>query len=299
MSAKHLNKADARKDDEWFTPTRVVARELEHHFNSLKGKRILCNCNDIFSAFGDYNWHLLSVRDVTVVGKDKYYYSAPYGQTSYEVPYPPDMIPASYCDKVGLQLLSECDVVVTNPPFSKTTSFVKDVLDAGKDLLCINALTNVFNKDVFPYILEGRLRFGYTSPNGVYTHKLGTARSFNNLCWFTTLPVERYYFHSGMTFASREWKRYDIFPDVIHVERCSHIPMDYEGVMGVPATFLQHHNPEQFEIVDARTMTDDKRFLKADMGFMGAHYVTIDGKHPFSRIFIRRTHPLVKLDERS
>lgn len=284
MTAADLNRATKNKNDELYTPIEAIEREIPNYSEFLRGKHILCNCRDADSAFARYDFFKHGVREVVVVGADKIIVGAPYGQTSYEVPYPKTLIPASYKDEMGLQLLSECDIVITNPPFSKIRDFIKTVHEAGKDFIIVAPIHAVANKYVGRLLVDGKLRIGYTSISHPFTHEDGSKQKFGNIVWFTNLPVKRkQYTPSGKhTVLSRSYPCYDNLPDVIFVDRARNIPLDYKGVMAVPLSFLCHHNEEQFELVDFSTLKD------SEYAILSGFEATVDGKNKFSRVLIRR-----------
>lgn len=282
MTAAVLNRATGAKRDEFFTPLEAVERELPHYAEHLRGKRILCNCRDIDSEFSRFDWFKYNPHQVVYVGADRYIVSRAWGSTSYEVPYPQNLVPSSYKDAVGLELLKECDVVVTNPPFSKIRDFIKTVVKAGKDFVIVAPITAVLNIYVGNLLAEGKLRFGYTSVKEPFLLPDGSKQKFGNIVWFTSFPVDRHERKLTKTLASQNYQTYDNLPDVLFIDKCRNIPVDYDGIMAVPVSFLCSHNENQFEIVDGRTLHNSK------YGICNGYDNTVNGKREFSRVFIRR-----------
>lgn len=150
-----------------------------------------------------------------------------------------------------IELLKEADILCTNPPFSLFREYVAQLVEYDKKFLVIGNQNAITYKEIFPLIKENKIWSGYYHIKE-FKQKDGTYKKFGNIQWFTNLE------HSKRNEELVLWKRYaeepDHFPkydnyDAINVDKVVEIPMDYEGVMGVPITFLDKYNPEQFEIV--------------------------------------------------
>ncbi len=192
-----------------------------------------------------------------------------------------------------IELLKEADVVVTNPPFSLFREYVAQLMEYGKKFLIIGNVNAITYKEIFPLIKENRLWFGCSIHSGdrefqvpeYYPLEAAGCRideagnkyiRVKGVRWFTNLDYQDR--HEQLTlykqYSPDEYPKYDNY-DAIEVGKVSDIPYDYDGVMGVPITFLDKYNPEQFEIIRFRKGNDDKD-------------LSIDGKYPYFRILIRR-----------
>ena len=205
-----------------------------------------------------------------------------------------------------LELLKQSDIVVTNPPFSLFREYVKQLVDYQKKFLIIGNMNAITYKEVFPLIKENKMWLGngfnagnayFLTPankeyaSGVYDEKTGLVK-FRNCCWFTNLdhgrrhrPLPLMTMADNLRFSKHKeikgkeaYDRYDNY-DAIEVPFTDTIPSDYDGVMGVPISFLDKYSPEQFEIVGIDRYVEDnpnygKRF-------------TIDGKEIYARVLIR------------
>lgn len=164
-----------------------------------------------------------------------------------------------------VELLKAADVVVTNPPFSLFREFVALMMKYQKPFLVIGSQNNITYKDIFKYLRNNELWLGYKSgdmsfrvPN--YFEPRATRywvdesgqkwRSMGNICWFTNLDIQKRHEDLDLYkyYVPEEYPMYDNC-EAINVAKVSEIPMDYEGAMGVPITFLDKYNPEQFEIL--------------------------------------------------
>lgn len=169
--------------------------------------------------------------------------------------------------KESIALLKQSDVVVTNPPFSLFREFVEQLMEYDKKFLIIGTWNAITYKEIFKLLMDNKLWIGVNS-NRNFTGFIvpkhypldGTeARidengnrivSSNNTCWFTNLDISKR--HEELIL----YKKYDpeLYPkydncDAIDVSKTNDIPYDYKGVMGVPITFMNKYNPDQFEIL--------------------------------------------------
>jgi len=170
-----------------------------------------------------------------------------------------------------IKLLKEADIVVTNPPFSLFREYVAQLVQYDKKFLIIGNTNAVKYNDVFKLIKVDRLRTGYTNFNvGMFFIVPDTWKKFHHInedgkkivrvstaCWFTNLDVTKH--HELITlykkYTPKEYPKYDNY-DAININKYPDIPADYDGIMGVPITFLDKYNPTQFKILG---IFDDKR----------------------------------------
>lgn len=176
--------------------------------------------------------------------------------------------------KECIEFLKQADVVVTNPPFSLFRQYVAQLYEYNKKFLIIGNQNAITYKEIFPLIRDNKLWLGYTSgdmafkvPNyypprstRYWEDKSGQKwRSFGNICWFTNIDIKKR--HEVLPlykkYTPSEYPKYDNY-DAINVNKVNDIPCDYKGVMGVPITFLDKYNPDQFDIVAFRKGKDGK-----------------------------------------
>jgi hypothetical protein len=218
--------------------------------------------------------------------------------------------------------LDEADIVVTNPPFSLMIEYLTTLLSAGKSFLVLGNINQVIYSDLFPFVQQRRLWLGANSghfwfrvpdhyepketdyrqdANGQKWRRMG------GICWFTNLDHRKR--HENMVlvekYSPKKYPRYDNY-DAIEVSRTVDIPEDWEGVMGVPVTFLAKYNPEQFEIVGTDASNDPgnvgrtrwytsqecREAYQARFGKPGTYDLNaaavVAGVKRYKRIFIRR-----------
>ncbi|MBQ7449149.1 MAG: adenine-specific methyltransferase EcoRI family protein [Paludibacteraceae bacterium] len=230
--------------------------------------------NEVLDYNGDGRVDLADVR--YLIQNDKNVLSVLKGNGSFDSP---------EC----IELLKQADIVVTNPPFSLFREYLALLDKYNKQFLIIGNTNALTYKETFRMFQQDKIRTGYTNFNvGMFFQVPDSWEKFHHLengkkiarvstsCWFTNLPVAKHnedlilYKH----YTPEEYPKYDNY-NAINVNAYNDIPSDYEGVMGVPITFLDKYNPEQFEIIKFRKGDDDKD-------------LSINGKCPYFRILIRR-----------
>ena len=190
-----------------------------------------------------------------------------------------------------IEYLKQADIVVTNPPFSKFIQYITTLMKYEKQFLIIGRETSVSYKEVFPLLKNDKVWLGYTHAKE-FDRPNGTVKKFGNILWFTNLDVAKR--HEKLilykSYNEEDYPRYENF-DGIDVANISDIPKDYFGNMGVPVSFMNSYNPEQFEIVGygkgelAKSIGVTKNYRgRSDVA------ICVNGKHscPFSRLIIRR-----------
>ena len=203
--------------------------------------------------------------------------------------------------KECIDLLQQADVVVTNPPFSLFREYIGQLMDFGKKFVIVGHQNAITYKEVFPLIKENKLWLGYgfkgsaghfLSPyEDVATagdHRKGMIR-VSGVVWFTNLDIPKRNEQLDLIchYTPVNYPKYDNY-DAVEVGKTADIPKDYDGVMGVPITFLDKYNPEQFEIVGA-TESEGKGFSNGLWSnSSGVAQAVANGQRKYKRIFIRR-----------
>ena len=164
--------------------------------------------------------------------------------------------------KECIELLKQADIVVTNPPFSLFREYVEQLVKYNKKFLIIGHQNAITYKEIFPLIKDNKVWLGYGFKGGaahfysIYKdtasandHREGMIR-VSGVTWFTNLEHKKRneYLDLYKKYTPEEYPKYENH-DAINIDKTSDIPEDYNGVMGVPITFLDKYNPEQFEII--------------------------------------------------
>jgi hypothetical protein len=181
-----------------------------------------------------------------------------------------------------LDLLDESDIVVTNPPFSLFREYVSCLVEHNKKFLIIGNMNAITYKEFFPLIKNNKVCIGYNNPSEFDTPNGMTKKVQGR--WFTNLGIQKR--HEKLilwkNYTPDEYPHYDNY-DAINVDKVDQIPCDYDGNMGVPITYLDKYNPDQFEILgllqsstDEQAGTPNLRYyndfkeMRQDMTYTGA-----------------------------
>ena len=212
-----------------------------------------------------------------------------------------------------LALLDEADIVVTNPPFSLFREYVSILMEHEKKFVIVGNMNAITYKEIFPLLKDGIMWTGQKCFGGgmdmiqpastfdekkTKSYRIDEAgniiKNVMGVIWFTNLDIKKR--HEELILVKKyaghedEYPHYDNY-DAIEVSKVANIPLDYAGVMGVPITFLDKYNPEQFEILDARDIAkSDKQRKKPTLLIKDADSA-INGKPKYARIAIRNKHP--------
>lgn len=282
----NLHKAKDAKNDEFYTRIEDVAEELRHYKKHFAGKVVFCNCDDpTWSAFWRYfhlNFAELGLKKLISTHYDR---TEPTYKMEYEggddnnvevgVKTPLEGN-GDFRNKECLDLLDESDIVVTNPPFSLFREYVAVLMKHQKKFLILGNMNALTYKEIFPLIRDNQLWYGASIHSGDrkfyvpndYPLKASGCGVDNNgqkfirvkgVRWYTNLDYKAR--HEKLVlwknYTPEEYPKYDNY-DAINVNKYSEIPCDYDGVMGVPITFIDYYCPEQFEIVAFRKGNDGK-----------------------------------------
>ena len=272
MGNTSLKRAKDLKDDEFYTNYEDIKKELVNYAKYFKGKVIYCNCDDHYgiglgtpkSNFIKYladNFEAFKIKKVIATHYEKdqetsTMYILDKDNTGDGVICWEDIeeIPmrgkGDFRSPECVELLKQADIVITNPPFSLFREYVAQLMEYKKKFLIIGNDNCRTYKEVFPLIKENKFWCGLNHVKQFYKPD-GTTKNFGNVSWYTNLENSKRneIINTGKKYYGFEemYPHYDNY-DAINVDKVSDIPMDYDGIMGVPITFLDKYNPEQFEI---------------------------------------------------
>lgn len=292
---RSLHAAKTSKQDEFYTQLSDIEKELRHYTKHFKGKSVLCNCDDPrisnFFHFFSYNFEKLKLKKLTTTCYKNHNvesfseYAEEHGvyleyngdKNNNRIPDPDEIGihqlkgDGDFRSEECVDLLKKADIVVTNPPFSLFREYLAQLMKYKKKFLIIANHNAITYKEVFQLIKENKIWLGCTHPvafrvpdhyemrevrswrdeNGINWRSLG------NACWFTNLDFAKRHEDLPLykSYDRSAYPRYDNY-DAIEVSTYKDIPEDYDGVMGVPVTFLEHHNPAQFEVVGTLESND-------------------------------------------
>ena len=308
-----LHAANRAKYDEFYTQLPDIEKELKHYRKHFRGKTVYCNCDDptesnffhyfkqnfeylglkklITTCYKNQQTEMFSKHDMEAAAGLEYVGN---GTEPTEFQLKED---GDFRSQECIELLKQVDIVVTNPPFSLFREYIAQLVKYDKKFVVIGNKNAITYKEIFPLIKGGELWVGNTpmsqdllfdvptqyaeeirktkKPGSAYKIVDGKVKARSQSVWFTNLDHKKR--HEDLIlykkYSPDEYPKYDNY-DAINVGKTADIPVDYAEEMGVPITFLDKHNPDQFEIIRFRKGNDDKD-------------LSINGKCPFFRIVIR------------
>ena len=191
-----------------------------------------------------------------------------------------------------IELLKQADIVVTNPPFSLFREYIALLMSYQKKFVIIGNQNAITYKEVFPLLKTNKVWPGYNHVKE-FLQADGSVKKFGNIQWFTNLDISKRHEELILykNYTPAEYPKYDNY-DAINVDKVADIPCDYDGVMGVPITFLDKYNPIQFEIIGA-TESEGKGFSQGL--WLQATKISqpmINNTKLYKRLFIRKRKQL-------
>lgn len=307
-----LIKAKKEKNDEFYTRFEDIEAEVSKYKKYFKNKVVYLNCDDkeqsMFWKFFELNFDAFQLKKLIAT-----YYSETEPVYAYKLELSEDLNKDGFIDQkdivktplIGngdfrsqecIDILKESDIVCTNPPFSLFREYVAQLMEYNKQFLIIGNQNAFTYKEIFPLIKNNKIWVGYTKPKNfyvpedfenkaiAYNEEGRKIAKFGNVCWFTNLPTKKRTEPIVLTATYAEgpnhredYPKYDNY-DAIEVSACKNIPCDYDGIMGVPITFLNDYCPEQFEILGL----DDHRVEWRGRG------PSLNGKNKYRRVIIKK-----------
>lgn len=205
-----------------------------------------------------------------------------------------------------IEILKEADIVITNPPFSLFREYVAQLVEYNKKFIILGSQNAITYKEIFSLIKENKLWLGVKQSGGMefrvpdyYPLNTTASRIGENkekyikvsvACWFTNLEhnkrnEELILFQK---YNEKDYPKYDNY-DAIEISKVKDIPINYDGVMGVPITFLYKHNPKQFKILGMSASAGyDKNIVGISFKGNKDARPLINYKNTYARIFIKR-----------
>jgi len=267
-----LTRAKTDRNDEFYTQLPDIEAELRHYRHHFAGKVVYCNCDDPrtsnFVRYFMLNFRRLGLKKLIASCKSRdggqgTWCEYESGETAGIRPLAGD---GDFRSPGSTSLLSQADIVVTNPPFSLFREYVTTLIERGKQFLILGDQNAITYKEIFRLIKDSKLWLGndngntkwFRVPDDDLYDRFGSEKktidgikyvSMRRVYWFTNLDIAKRHENLILTerYTLEKYPHYDNF-DAIEVSKTADIPEDYNGVMGVPISFLLKHNPDQFEI---------------------------------------------------
>lgn len=325
-----ITRAKREKNDDFYTRIEDIEEEMWEHRDFLKGKIVYCPCDKVFNEgrsefvnyftslfhtlglkkviFTQYNPHGVGYKaewDLEKCGY-KWEYNGEYEGNKFidesDIDFYPLKGNGSFDSRECREIMKECDVVITNPPFSRFRDFINQIISLGKHFIIIGPDDAITYKEVFPLILNNRVWLGYSRPKaykiladkadpndkGQYEVDGVVYKKFGKTCWYTNVEHKKRIVKIPLTkrYTPEEYPKYDNY-DAIEVGSYKDIPVDYDGVMGVPISYLEHYNPNQFQIVGAYNYSKD---------YNGKTWnAKLFGKYKYKRLLIKKVSELPEI----
>lgn len=320
-----LNAAQKAKEDEFYTQLDDIDIEIKHYHHHFKNKVVYCNCDDPrvsnFFHYFSHQFEILELKKLITTcykndnpdlfsfhNQKKAVYLEYFGDKNNnklpdddEITVMPLRGDGDFRSEECVEMLKQADIVVTNPPFSLFREYVAQLIKYQKKFLIIGNMNAVTYKEIFPLVKENKMWLGHNSgkmafripehypprKSRYWVDETGQKwRSMGNTCWFTNLDLKKRHDNLVLvkTYNKTEYPYYDNC-DVINVDKVSDIPKDWDGVMGVPITFLEKYNPDQFEILG---LANSARWIGYEC------YTCIGEKKIYNRIIIRNRNKVLQ-----
>ena len=329
MAGNNSNLGAARraKNDEFYTQLTDIEKELRHYREHFRGATVFCNCDDPFESnffkFFVLNFNRLGLKKLIATcyegsavaeyrnGKAKPYKAVvttvrdTTGDGGVDMEDVRNLFELGENELVELEgdgdfrseewlaLLDEADIVVTNPPFSLFREYVAVLMEHEKNFVIVGNKNAITYKEIFPLLKDDSVWLGSESPSEFFTPD-GMTKRVNGLTrWFTNLDIKKR--HEELILVKKyaghedEYPKYDNY-DAIEVSKVANIPLDYDGVMGVPITFMDKYSPEQFEIVGGTANGQVPNTMKIG-NYRTYNNPVIGDRKVYQRILVRNKHP--------
>ena len=274
MSCKGLHKTRRVSNDEFYTRYVDIEKELSHY--DFRGKRVYCNCDD----YRHSNFVTYFIANFDKLGLDKLVVTC-FIKDSNGLKFEFDGVSkiitelngnGDFKSKECLDILNKSDIVVTNPPFSLCRDFISVVFnDFGRDFIIVSDVNKFTCKRVFSLIANNKIRTGYEKINE-FINPDGGITKFGNTVWLTNLSVGKQVFIP----TAKNRNNYQKFGnyDAINIDKIKDIPANYNGVMGVPVTYLLNPNHDMFEILglSGGLSWNGYNKIKTDITYKGVKY---------------------------
>lgn len=299
----NLHSAKKTKNDEFYTRYEDIESEVMKYRKQFRNKIVYLPCDDPaekkseFWSFFVNNFDAFGLKKLIATHYDE-------NGKAYKIWIDDDTTGDGYIDDGDalqedltgngdfrspecIDILNECDIVCTNPPFSLFREFVELLITNNKQFLIIGNQNAFTYKEIFHHIHTNNIWTGYNMVKK-FNQPDGTVKEFGNVCWFTNMPTVKRNEELVLTksYNPIDYPTYDNYP-AINVDKVVDIPKDYYEIMGVPITFIDKYNPNQFEIIDI----NPHFFTIVEQGLPKPdqlHLAKVGRKDPYARVLIKR-----------
>lgn len=334
MANRELVSAKNLKNDEFYTQIEDIERELKFYKGHFKDKIVYCNCDDpresnffVFFKLKFREYGLKKLITTCYKSRNSDLFTDNSAEKSVGISYEGVgdgnslslSLDGDFRNEECIEYLKQADIVATNPPFSLFKEYIAQLIKHEKKFIILGNQGSIGYRGIFSLFQENKVWLGpslkgsckFVIPNDreyaksyVLNEKGQRVVTLGMVRWFTNLEHKKRTDEIRLSkkYNPKEYPRYDNY-DAIEVSKVNDIPVDYDGVMGVPITFLDKYNPAQFEIVGnprndpytpfkLKTYTrEEKRLLADGKDINGAATVRLENgklELKFSRVLIRK-----------
>ena len=300
----NLRKAAKVKNDEFYTQYEDIENEVMKYRKQFKDKIVYLPCDDPaekkseFWSFFVNNFDAFGLKKLIATHFDE-------SGRAYKIWIDSDLNNDGWIDDADafqedlegngdfrseecVEILKECDIICTNPPFSLFRELIDLIMTHNKQFLIIGNKNAYAYKEIFTLIKNNKVWTGYTQPKDFRLEDGGITKKINGLCrWFTNLSNSKRFEELILT---KTYNEID-FPyldnyNAINVDRVVNIPKDFDGYMAVPITFIDKYNPNQFEIFGITNTGEKNPGIRLPNTAHGRPL--LNGKELYIRILIRK-----------
>ena len=320
MANANLHKAKKAKNDEFYTQLEDISKEVSYYKNHFEGKTVLCNCDDpewsnfwkfFHDVFNDWNLKKLISTHYNMDGSSSYALFFDGNEVTKK-----ELVGnGDFASEECIEFLKEADIVVTNPPFSLFRKYVALLMEYEKKFIIWGNNNSITYKEIFPLIKDNKMWLGYMANktcifrlsddyekyDETITKQMNDGHRYGKvpaISVFTNLDIPKKHkpLNPELKYSYEkhpEWyPKYDNY-DAIEVNKIVKIPYDYNGVMGVPITFLDKFNSDEFEILECHEPAISLTKLKQDESFKEykSRQILVNGvlcQKTYHRFFIKR-----------
>ena len=321
---KKLHNAKNAKKDEFYTQLKDIENELKHYQKHFENKTVLCNCDDPhisnFFHYFAYNFKKLKLKklittcyksqqmDLFSKNDSEKAIGLEYNgdKNNNKVPDPKEIgtfqlgSDGDFRSQECIKIIKQADIICTNPPFSLFREYIRQLIEYNKKFIIIGHQNAITYKEIFKLLKTNKLWLGYGFKGGAAhfitnykdkavsgDHKEGMVR-VSGVHWFTNLDIAKRHEELALykKYNPKDYPSYENY-DAIEVSKTKNIPIDFSGLMGVPITFMDKYNPDQFEIIWTTDRGGDGMLEKHKKSHTRFDAPVVNGKGLYKRIIIK------------
>ena len=298
----NLSRAKKVKNDEFYTRYEDIESEVMKYRKQFKGKVVYLPCDDPaekkseFWSFFVNNFDAFGLKKLIATHFDE-------NGKAYKIWIDSDVSGDGYIDDADalqedligngdfrspecVEILKECDIVCTNPPFSLFIEFVNLIMTHNKQFLIIGNQNSFICKDILHYFKNNKVWMGYNKVKQ-FIQPDGSIKKFGNVCWYTNMITSKRNEELILTDSYDEinYPYLDNY-NAININKVVKIPKDFDGYMAVPITFIEKYNPNQFEVFGITNTGEENPGIRLPNTAHGR--ALLNGKEVYTRLLIKR-----------